>query len=583
MSSSRPPPIRDFASLKRVWDSESTNPQTDADAVATRAQSSLPPDGQANTPQPHSSQLESQHTVPIERPDQSIELEKAKSVIADLWSKNRSLEEDVSRLQEQLVSKLGTIDLLARDLKSADERLDRCASFDGQLKLLEETEKELIADRASLKADRVLFERELDELDQIKRRESEVVVRESSIKKAQEELERRRVAVGDLEALRSELNEKLLAAEAVLADYKKTETDLRSAKRQMKKKSDETEALAAELEQLKGKFKRLEERHRILKAEHSEVQDQCATASEALEERTKELESSRSKMDRLRVERDQVKALLASMPELNITNEALLHWLAQDGTPECIDLDEDSQLGWSGVGSYDADAFDRLLIELGIQQYALPHPSITHVVVGRVGWSKEDLLTQIDMRQGKTLRVYSQEMLLAALITGRDPLDCEDPEVLDSFKMGHPALEFLAVSELEWPSLSASDTSEINVVGPESLGATESPLHALGYKVGETSWLSQEERQEILREAFEMEDLPWVESDAYMEKWGSARSHQRLWRIAFHLAMLLNGPVGRDWRKPQTKSDWLEDLDWLHEKFYKRRKFRFTWPDVNVA
>lgn len=112
---------------------------------------------------------------------------------------------------------------------------------------------------------------------------------------------------------------------------------------------------------------------------------------------------------------------------------------------------------------------------------------------------------------------------------------------------------------------------------------TESPLHALGYKVGETSWLSKKERQEILREAFEMQDLPWVESDAYMEKWGAARSHQRLWRIAFHLAMLLNGPVGRDWRKPQTRRDWLEDLEWLHEKFYKNRKFRFAWPDVTVA
>ena len=203
-------------------------------------------------------------------------------------------------------------------------------------------------------------------------------------------------------------------------------------------------------------------------------------------------------------------------------------------------------------------------------------------MVGRVGWSQEDLLAQIEMRQGQTLRVYSQEMLLAALITGRDPLDCDDAEVLDSFKRGHPALEFLAESELEWPSFSATDTSEFDDLGDESLGVTESPLHRLEYKVGETSWLSQTERQEILQKAFEMPNLPWVESVQYMAKWGTARSHQRLWRIASHLAKMLNGPVGRDWRKPQTRKDWIEDLDWLREKFYTSRRFRFTWPDVAV-
>ena len=504
-------------------------------------------------------------------------------LVADLTRRQRFLDEQVSRLEQDLASKDSQVDLLKHDLGSLNEQLERYTARDVEFASLDERIKALAEDQAALASDRALFERELDELDDLKRRETEVAVRESSAKQAQEEIDRRKVEVGDLDALRSELDDKLRAAEAVLADHKKAQSDLRSAKREIKKKSEETEALAAEVEQVKERLKKLQERHRILKTEHSEVQDQYATASEALEERTKELESSRLRTDCLRLERDQVKAQLASMPELNITSEALLQWLAQDGTPDCIGLDEDSQLGWSGVGSYDPDAFDRLLIELGIQQYALPHPSITHVVVGRVGWSKEDLLTQIDMRQGQTLRVYSQEMLLAALITGRDPLDCEDPEVLDCFKKGHPALEFLAESELEWPSFSASDTSEIDVVGGESLGVTESPLHALGYKVGETSWLSQKERQEILRDAFEMQDLPWVESDAYMEKWGAARSHQRLWRIAFHLAMLLNGPVGRDWRKPQTRRDWLEDLQWLHEKFYTSRRFRFTWPDVTVA
>lgn len=582
MTASRPPPIRDFASLKHIWGTEGKETSTESSKPAVDIR--RPTSGEstaAAVQQPGPANPE-----PVEPPSGSqlqLQLEQAQMLVADLTRRQRFLDEQVSRLEQDLASKDSQVDLLKHDLGSLNEQLERYTARDVEFASLDERIKALAEDQAALASDRALFERELDELDDLKRRETEVAVRESSAKQAQEEIDRRKVEVGDLDALRSELDDKLRAAEAVLADHKKAQSDLRSAKREIKKKSEETEALAAEVEQVKERLKKLQERHRILKTEHSEVQDQYATASEALEERTKELESSRLRTDCLRLERDQVKAQLASMPELNITSEALLQWLAQDGTPDCIGLDEDSQLGWSGVGSYDPDAFDRLLIELGIQQYALPHPSITHVVVGRVGWSKEDLLTQIDMRQGQTLRVYSQEMLLAALITGRDPLDCEDPEVLDCFKKGHPALEFLAESELEWPSFSASDTSEIDVVGGESLGVTESPLHALGYKVGETSWLSQKERQEILRDAFEMQDLPWVESDAYMEKWGAARSHQRLWRIAFHLAMLLNGPVGRDWRKPQTRRDWLEDLQWLHEKFYTSRRFRFTWPDVTVA
>lgn len=582
MSSSRPPPIRDFASLKHVWEAEGTKtPSRSAEVTATTRLPSSAESTFATAQQPSPSDLEP--VAPTADLQVQRQLEQAQLLIADLAEQRRSLEERVSRLEQDVVSKDAQVDLLTRDLGMAHEQIERYTARGVELASMDAREGALAADRAALASDRALFERELDELDDLKRREAEVATGQSSLNQVQEELDRRKVEVGDLESSRTELNEKLLAAEAVRADHRRAESDLRSAKREIKKKSEETDALAAEVEQVKDRLKKLQERHRLLKTEHSEVQDQYATASEALEERTKELESSRSRMDRLRAERDQVKALLASMPELNITSEALLQWLAQDGTPECIGLDEDSQLGWSGVGSYDADAFDRLLIELGIQQYALPHPSITHVVVGRVGWSKEDLLAQINMRQGQTLRVYSQEMLLAAVIVGRDPLDCEDEEVLDSFRRGHPALEFLAQSELEWPSVSTSDTSEIEDIGGESLGVTESPLHALGYKVGETSWLSQQERQQILREAFEMEDLPWVESDAYMEKWGTARSHQRLWRIAFHLAMLLNGPVGRDWRKPQTRKDWIQDLDWLHEKFYTSRRFRFTWPDVTVT
>lgn len=581
MNTSRPPPIRDFASLKQIWGREGKGTSDEPSEPAASARQTSPggfisagaqeptggkPDPEAPPPDSHLQRL----------------LELAQSQIATLSERQHSLEEQVSRLEQDLVSKETQVERLIADLSEAREQVDVLSARDRESIPLIEREKALAEARAALASDRALFERELDELDDLKRRETEVTARASSLKRFQEELDRREVEVGDLESLRSELIEKMLAAEAVQAGQTKAGSDLRSAKREIKKKTEETETLTSDVEQLKVKLTKLQDRHRILRNEHAQVQSQFTIASETLENTAKELELSRVRLERMRVARDQAKALLATKPDLSITSEVLLRWLAQEATPECVGLHEDSLLGWSGVGSYDRDAFDRLLSGAGIHQYALPHPSITHVVVGRVGWSKEDLLAQIGLRQGQALRVYSQEMLLAALITGRDPLDCDEAEVLDSFKSGHPALEFLAESELEWPSVSVPDTSEIDYLGGESRGVTESPLHALGYKVGDTSSLSQKQRQAILRVAFEVDQLPWVESDEYMAKWGSSRSHQRLWRIAFHLATMLNGRVGRDWRKPQTRRDWLEDLAWLRDEFYTSRRFRFTWPEVLV-
>jgi hypothetical protein len=583
MSASRPPPIRDFSRLKEAWQAEGKEKSFDPRQAA-------PDEGLTALGQPtprESKPSFSDRPGPIAQtsdPELEGQLKQAHLSISDLAEKNRALLEQVALLEHEAAVKEATnVELLEESRQLAIQQAERDETHQTKLASISALEMALARDRALLNADRSLFESQLDELDKVKTRKAEVIALEAALNQHIDELDRRAIAVGDLEASKADLDAQLLALSAVQTNLQRAESDLRNSRRALNKKAEEAEVLANKADQLTTRLASLQERHRALKREHTDLQAQFELSEQTLHERTRELTSSRSRLERIRNEWEEAKLSLASIPDLTINAEAVLHWLAQDAAAECIGLHGDARLGWSGIGSYERDAFDRLLSGLAIKQYEIPHPSITHVVVGRLGWSKEKLLAQIDMREGKTLRVYSQELLLAALITGRDPLEDPNSEVLESFRLGHPALEFLAQSELEWPSVLAADTSVIDETSIESLGVTESPLRALGYVVGETKGLSRKERHQILQQAFELESLPWVESDAYMAKWGTARSHQRLWRIAFHLATMLNGPVGRDRRKPQTRTDWIEDLEWLHDRFYGSRRFRFRWPDVSVS
>jgi hypothetical protein len=282
----------------------------------------------------------------------------------------------------------------------------------------------------------------------------------------------------------------------------------------------------------------------------------------------------------LRAEISDLRAALEERPELLVNDTRVLGWLLEGVGPRTVGPKAGS-LGWCGSGPYADDVLDPALREIGFRLYDLAHNSISHVVVGRTDWSENALLEQIDLRQGKALRVYSQEMLIAMLLTGKDPLDSDDEDLLDSFKAGHPALEFLAGEYFRWPSVTVPDTRSVPLLDSRDLGVAESPLHVMGYRVGATSSLVASERREVLRRAFE-HDLPFVDSREYMAKWGTRRSHQRLWRIAIHIVNLLNGHVGRDYRKPESRRDWLGDLRWLKSAFYDPRRFKFRWPDVQV-
>lgn len=200
------------------------------------------------------------------------------------------------------------------------------------------------------------------------------------------------------------------------------------------------------------------------------------------------------------------------------------------------------------------------------------------MILGRNNWLEDDVDAAINRHTNKSLRIYSQEMFICLLGSGRDPLGAGG-EACTAFQAGHRGLEFVARGWPGWVDLHVRTDRggglRTEVDEPDrSLQADVSPLRALGYAVG-TRGLSVERRREILGQAF-LGDLPTVESIDYMQKWGTRRSPERLRRLAEHLASLCRqGKIHRG--RTQAVADWEDDLEWLRRTFYQGH-MRFSWP-----
>lgn len=437
----------------------------------------------------------------------------------------------------------------------------RKASLLRRFKTLRALRQQLSAARRQLIADRQAFAEEFAQLERVESRQADISQREAAVAEREAAVTNREEAASEREnalAAREQLQEQVAELAAQVRRQSKLVTSTKAARTQtigtLHEWMADFAATDSEVKRLKHALKLSKKAQSAAESELNKLQGQLKRkASEAAK-------------------------LLAKAVDLNVSSEPLLHWLGEQGEPQAFAFDEDCRLGWSGTGPYDAGAFDRLLGDtVGVDQYQLPDASITHVVVGRNGWSQEDLRQTIELRADQTLRVYSQEMLLVALMTGRDPLDEADTDVLAAFRKGHPALEFLSTLDFPWPYMAEVDTSV--VVPPNSAweAVPQSPLNLLGYSVGSTSPLDVDERQEILDLAYRIEHLPPVHSDAYMENWGGPLSHQRLYRIARHLSGLIN-TLGRRGTHQQARSDWEDDLAWLYEEIYVPRRYRFQWP-----
>lgn len=201
------------------------------------------------------------------------------------------------------------------------------------------------------------------------------------------------------------------------------------------------------------------------------------------------------------------------------------------------------------------------------------------LVVGRGNWSETQLKELLDLRVGKSLRVYSQEMLFAWMISGCDPFQSNDAELIRELAGVHLTLTHLEyVLGFEWPSTFVSP-SKPGADG--SFDALENGyLKHEGYRVGKHG-MPRDRRHGILSHCYLYGVVPNSFPDWYIEQWGRPGSSHRLQKIAESLAAFCRNHMRRPNPSRDAIEHWEDDLAWLRETYYQG-KYQFVWPGTTV-
>ena len=336
-------------------------------------------------------------------------------------------------------------------------------------------------------------------------------------------------------------------------------------KRVLKKERE----LEEESNELDGKEKEMRQRVRALRADLRERDRQIEAQERKINYQKRQLSIKTNTIEELRAKADQ-------FGNFAIIDKSIRNWMTEDCDPSYLDFP--SYLVTVGSTPFSARDFNQFLKNKGYKPQSPGDNEIEIMVIGRTDWTEGELENQIAAREGRTLKIYSQEMFIATLATGFDPFETADTETLLAFSLGHQALEYLMKAEIKWPTAKVPPLEDLDHAPFMEGLSEESPLHSMGYSAGK-SGLGVRERRGILAEAFKG-NLPWVESKEYMAEWGNPNTRRRLWRMAHHIAWL----AGYHQSSPSmlhAVKDWESDLAFL-EKTYYTSWMRFTWPSTVV-
>ena len=238
-----------------------------------------------------------------------------------------------------------------------------------------------------------------------------------------------------------------------------------------------------------------------------------------------------------------------------------------------------------GREKFQSKAFLSLLLPSGMRDRPSNFPSSLQYWVERIEGSNGESC-YLRSKNLESVKFISQEMLLAEIFTkGNGSL---------SFSLGwnkhieeHPGLKALREIRDEipaldhyfaWPSTSAEPgKGDFDLGDWPKIGM----LKFLGYSVGVNGKMKSN-RQKILRDLFQMLQLPKVDNQSYVDAWGSSESSARLKKMAHSIAAFCRAARRRDEDAMSVAIDeWEEDLAWLKTSYYVGKFDRqFQWPET---
>ena len=237
-------------------------------------------------------------------------------------------------------------------------------------------------------------------------------------------------------------------------------------------------------------------------------------------------------------------------------------------------------IGIQGDGPWGVMEFQEFLTEKEFSVVNITDPGVQYLILGARSIDEEELNQQIttSIEEGFELYIFTQELFLAWLITGQNPLEVWlEKDLLESV-LEHESLQYLIDStEFPWPLLvdhaSMNRSYEVKTFEWDGALSEESPLRKLGYSV-QADVLSIQERRAILKNAYTTSALNKFLINAHdLERWGQPNTAQRLYTISSLITWLANFQGAT---KPAAREKWISDLSWLKESFYDA-KMKF-WP-----